>query len=256
MVKNIKEKDIRSREVERVEKFDVRFEEYNTDEEINSVRRIADFCFNELFNGLKNSNVNQYVYSYVVESKVIKKTYYWVNYFDEIDSQIKGARIVEVLKEVNPNFRIIFKNRLNELAKENMTYLEIKLLYDKEMETHFYSLSLCTDKYFESKYGVTLDSYYSLLSSDKSSTILEPVTIEEQYKKKMEELKSNYIKYMVEDGILGLDSEFIESDGFMSLLMVNSKFKELNNEYKNQVLQELGFIVNEEKQTLKLMRSR
>lgn len=254
MIKNIKDKNIISREVERVETCDVVFREYTSSEDINNIEGLAEFYFNKLITGLNNSGLEEYTYSYAIESYVYKKIYYWVNYFDDIDSQIRGTHIVETLKKVNPNFCTIFESRLNELAKESMTYIEIKLLYDKEMEAHFYSLTLHSREYFENKFGVSLDTYYS--SKNTGNFPFSSLTLEEQYRKAIEELKRNYIKFMVRDREMGLDSDFIFSDGFMSLLMVNCKFKELDDDCKNRILTEMDFIVDDKNGTLKLVRSK
>lgn len=253
-----KKKEITSKKImnSESERYSVTFDEYKKPEEIIKIQKEAEEYFDVLYDGVRNLNNCSGTFSYpwfvTAESKIIGTNVYEVGcHCREYSGMVTSTQYElkeEVVKQANPNYCKIFEERLKELAKETMTYIDIKLSYEEEMEVHYYESTLHTKNSFENKFGITLEEYYFPKQDSKVTSQ------EEIYKKALEELKKNYIRCMISDAEQGLPSDFIEEDGYTSLLMVNSKYKDIID--KEKILMEIGFEVNDERRTLRLIKTR
>ena len=208
-------------------------------EEIDIINE-ADVFFSDLIKQGTN---------YMVLDSKTKSISYFKKYIES--SSKKGdyttQDIIKIDKIYNPVFYQLFVNRLRELSKKYDVYVEVTTPYHEEKQTYFISASVMNREEFENKYGVSLDTYYDTIIK---SSELSNATDAEKYRNELIALKKSYIDFLISDLNNGEDASFIELDGFQAFLMVDYKYRHLKN--RNEIINELGFVIDYENHTLKL----
>lgn len=194
-----------------------------TEEDILNIENKASLLFDNFYGKfLKSSRgnlVNIYVMpSYLVGFKHVRELFY----SEEDKCYLEKERTVP-LKKIDEKYYQVLVNKLKELASEKKCFLMINYFYDEDKETYFIKLNMFN------KRGLAIE-----------------------YQRNLEELKSNYLKFQSEDKMFHLSEDSVMSDGYISLLMVNETFKELDN--KGEIMESLGFVVDEERRRLLLIK--
>ena len=101
---------------------------------------------------------------------------------------------------------------------------------------------------FESTYGISLDEYYASLHNVRKT---KKMSREELFRWELQELKKDYIHYLISDIDKGFDRELIEMDAYRCYLRLIHEYKDVPN--KKEIFREYGFEVNDDLHTLTLV---
>lgn len=216
--------------------YEVKLKEYKSEQEIEVVKQEATVYYNRLYKRLKENNADMYQEPLLIPSFIARKYTYF-------DTQENSGLLYGMEKIYNHNYTKIFIAKLKELAKEKGLFIEVKIVYDEEVESYFISSTLENGIYFKKKFDLSLEDYYK--AEEGKETPLG------EYEDELIKLRETFIKYLVKDKEAGFDGELAQHDAYMGFLMLNNKYKELIGK---DVVADQIFEIDSDRQLLKLKK--
>ena len=234
------------------EEEDPEFNRCDSPEDKSRIRHEAKYIYKQLLSSPDNRCVR------TIDSEIIRVNYYAVT-FDSVKTTPDGRVFNETADAIdydfayNPYYYKKLSKELNKLARKDDLYLNVSLDENKMSESYVMTVSSLTREQFENIYGITLEQFYDAINEKVPSGNSRPRR-ETLFIKAIARLRKSYYEFMIADINRGFDTSDIEMDGYRSYLSIKYDFRDVPNQ--EEILKELGFVVDPENYSLRLVNAR